>query len=441
MPNQFYVDPTAGYDPNALSGLGQALRVNRLDREKAEAAKTAEANKLVMQTEVTEAMKSRDPNKVAEVSIKYPEFSDILYNQIGIDKDEQKADATTFTREILTSGKESIGQKYEQRIQTLKSQGRDATHTEQSYADYLENPEAEIKDLEVLYAGLDNKGYKALVDQRSKGSGGGIGTVSPKDFTVESLGAYSESGDVKDLVRFSPQVKEIAGIPHQYNQSSLKWEPLVDMRSSGIAEQSAAQAEIEADTQSRLDFSKDRNKFMSGESKLISKISSARSKQEVMVNTAGEIKNLMSGWNTKYGASLSSVPGSEARKLKGLINTLKANSAFTTLADLKESGGTLGAISAPELTLLEAAMGTIDQGGDIPEQLRVIDQILNANESAISRLDNAYAMDKKRYSGNYDAAQVEVNQEQAQAKEGGEIKVDAQGNRAMVYPDGTFEEL
>ena len=433
MPNPFYVDPTQGYDPNALSGLGQALRVNRQEREQAESKRVEQEQSQQKQVELSLAMESGDPAKISAAAVKYPEVSKALYEGLGISQDEQQKGMTLFSRQLMSAEAGDIAGMYEQRIADIELKGGDASQSKEGLADWLQHQDLdkEHKDASILFSLSDPEGYKQYAsEQEDAEKGGGIGTVSPKDFTVESLTAYSDSGDIGDLVRFSPQVKDIAGIPHQYNQGSLKWEPLVDMRSPEIAEQTVAQAEMEADKQSRLDFSKDRNTFMSGESKLISKISSARSKQD-----------LMSGWNTKYGSSLSSLLGTEARELKGLINTLKANSAFTTLADLKESGGTLGAISAPELTLLEAAMGTIDQGGDIPEQVRVIDQILKANESAIARLDNAYAMDKKRYSGNYDDAQVEVNQEQSQAKQGGEIQIDAQGNRAMVYPDGTFEEL
>lgn len=240
------------------------------------------------------------------------------------------------------------------------------------------------------------------------GGAPGFGNVSPKDFTVESMSKYSESGELGDLVRYTPKVKDIAGVPHQYNQESLKWEPLVDMRSADITDQTQALANIEADKQSKLDFTKAQSKFKNSESKLISKIDSSKSKHKILTDTSKEIKKLISGWSAEWGASLRNLPDTEARQLEGLINTIRANSAFGTLKDLKESGGTLGAISAPELVLLEAALGNIDQYGDIPEQLRVLDQIIGSNQSSIDRISNAYKMDKKKFGTSFEKATKEA---------------------------------
>jgi hypothetical protein len=117
-----------------------------------------------------------------------------------------------------------------------------------------------------------------------------------------------------------------------------------------------------------------------------------------MKDTVTQIKSIMSGWSAVYGASLSAIPGTEARKLKGMLDTMKANSAFGTLIDLKNSGGTLGAISEAELQLLSAKLGALDQKGDIAEQIRVLDQILEQNQGSLDRTEAAFARDKDRFS-------------------------------------------
>lgn len=244
-----------------------------------------------------------------------------------------------------------------------------------------------------------------------EGGAASISPASPKDFTVKSMALYAESGNIGDLERYTPQVKEIAGIPHQYNPGSLKWEPLVDMRGSGISEQHKAAADLAADSASRVEFGKQKIKWEGSQDQVFSAIGAGEEKQIVMTNTIAKVKELIGGWTTTYGASLSDIPGTDARMLKGLLDTLKANSAFTTLTSLKASGGTLGAISEAELNLLERAFGAIDQGGDSTELLRVIDQIGQQNTGSLQRLRSGHAMNKKRYSGTYDETQSQVRAE------------------------------
>ena len=102
-----------------------------------------------------------------------------------------------------------------------------------------------------------------------------------------------------------------------------------------------------------------------------------------MVDTGERIKKKLSGWTTQYGAGLANLPGTEARELKGLINTMKANMAFNALRAIKNSGASLGAISAPELVLLESESGMLDQWSTAEELSRVVDQVTSINQCSL----------------------------------------------------------
>lgn len=238
--------------------------------------------------------------------------------------------------------------------------------------------------------------------EKGKGAGGGIGQVSPKDFTVESIAKYQDTGKIEDLSRYSPKITEIGGVKYQLNSQTQKYEPIVDATSEELTTQAKALADIEADKKSRLDFAESKTKWQTGSPKFKSKIASEKDSQKILQSTADQIKSKVNGWSTKYGASLSGLPGTEARELKGLLNTLKAHSAFSTLTDLKNSGGTLGAISEAELVLLESKLGALDQGGDSAELIRVIDQISISNLASIGRLEAEFANTNKMYSGSFD---------------------------------------
>ena len=401
MPNEFYIDPLAGRDPNAmtnfsrsLSGLGQVLGQRREE-------KAAQAANMQKKQEIQDVMNSANPQKINALMVKYPDMSDAINKSYGNTNEQTKQLSQELAAQLYyTDDPEQAADLIDQYLPEMSNLGGEPLHLANA-AMGLRSGEQSLEQVKsiamMLNPDLLNEQGGALQESR-------VGKVSFKDATFESIAEYEKSGDANDLVRYRPEVKDIAGVPHQVNMETGQWESIVDLNDPRISEQTKRLAELEADKQSRLDFGKDKTKFMNGETKLITKLASSRANQDLMQATVNEIKSLMSGWNTKYGASMSLIPGSEARKLKGLINTIKANSAFSTLIDLKESGGTLGAISGAELTLLEAKLGAIDQGGDIEEQSRVLDQILGANQSSINRIDNAYNMDKTRYSGTYDEA-------------------------------------
>jgi len=251
---------------------------------------------------------------------------------------------------------------------------------------------------QLTYDEQDYTRAKILYGKAKGEKGNNIGQLSPKDFTVESLAKYAQTGNIGDAVRYSPKIQDIAGIPHQVNPLTQKWEPIVDLTDPSITEQAKVLAKIEADNQSEKDFAKSKLKWQENENKILSSISMADSKTEILNNTTDKLKSLLGALSTRYGSFLSKFPATDARTIKGLIQTIKANSAFTTLTDLKAAGGTLGAISEAELGLLSSALGSIDQSGDTTELIRVLDQISKANDDSVTRIKSGYDREKSRYS-------------------------------------------
>jgi hypothetical protein len=92
-------------------------------------------------------------------------------------------------------------------------------------------------------------------------------------------------------------------------------------------------------------------------------------------NDVATLKKKVSGWTAGAGSALGVIPGTPARDFTAELNTLKSNIAFGELAEMRaasKTGGALGAISEKELTLLESALGALDQGqspGNLSAQL------------------------------------------------------------------------
>lgn len=73
----------------------------------------------------------------------------------------------------------------------------------------------------------------------------------------------------------------------------------------------------------------------------------------------------ISPFSTGFGSFLSIIPDTDARKLSGLLDTIKANVGFDKLQNMRDNsptGGALGQVSELENRLLQATSGALDPG-------------------------------------------------------------------------------
>lgn len=95
--------------------------------------------------------------------------------------------------------------------------------------------------------------------------------------------------------------------------------------------------------------------------------SSSIATAENVISTVDDALKLV-GWNTAGpGAMMRGVYGTEAKALDGALTTIKANLGFDRLQQMRDSsptGGALGSVAVQELTALQSAMASLDQGQD-----------------------------------------------------------------------------
>lgn len=170
--NPFYVDPGNDYGAG-LAGLSQTLGDIRRDRiiQAEQQRKIAKEERIQKRFEEVQgaamkAFESQDPDFIAKTSIQYPEIADMLKQTAGLKDEIQNRDALGFTRAFATADDASRPALYEQRIKQIQDRGGDASHTIQSYQDYMQNPEAETRDVISYWAGIDPKGYEVYSDEQ-----------------------------------------------------------------------------------------------------------------------------------------------------------------------------------------------------------------------------------------------------------------------------------
>ena len=93
-----------------------------------------------------------------------------------------------------------------------------------------------------------------------------------------------------------------------------------------------------------------------------------------VIDDAVRIVSDTSTWTGGVFGVLGYLPiGTDARKVKGLLNTIRANVGFDALNSLREAGGTLGQVSNIEIMLLTSVMATLD---DMQSQKDLTDALL-----------------------------------------------------------------
>jgi len=81
---------------------------------------------------------------------------------------------------------------------------------------------------------------------------------------------------------------------------------------------------------------------------------------------------------TGAGGLLAKVPQTEARNLKGVLDTIKANLGFAELEKMRQAsptGGALGQIAVKELDFLQSVEGSMDQLQDPEQVTKVVTEI------------------------------------------------------------------
>lgn len=101
------------------------------------------------------------------------------------------------------------------------------------------------------------------------------------------------------------------------------------------------------------------------------------------------------GLSSNYGlwGALPNVPGTQAADAAALIHTLKTQSAFSTLQDMRNSsktGGALGAVSDKEGAMLQEAIAALDKSQSIQQVQENLKRIIAFTQSSKQRLTDVY---------------------------------------------------
>lgn len=144
--NPFYIDPLGGYGGSIMEGLSGLGAVVGKRREQDR-----------MANEARSVFESNDPNKIAEFSLQYPQYSDQVIQAVKFKNDATKENFLQSSRRILAG--ENPEQVITERAKMVQAQGGDPIETLGELDVWRQDPENYNKKVATAYALLDPKGY------------------------------------------------------------------------------------------------------------------------------------------------------------------------------------------------------------------------------------------------------------------------------------------
>jgi hypothetical protein len=412
--NPFYVDPMADYS-RGLAGLTQSVKQVGEKKRADEIKEKSEARYNSAKNAFQEAAKSGDPEKIADVTLEYPELSKAFLVSQGI-RDKGRADeASSFMTTILTASEEDRPALYKERIQSLKKAGKPTEQSAESYMRYSSNPQTEINRMELVLASTDGKAHKALVEQRRAASG-------------ELTGASTKAFAPVTIV--NPETKEKRLVTPTFNPKTNKAElSAFDMPEGFQISKETAAEERAAEV------------VQTGKKETVKVgAKSIAQRNQGYIDSGVEAADSMSGIGDAIALlDLVKTGGYEAAALRAK-QTLGIESA-----DEGELANALGLAVLSQLKPIFGSAFTSEEGarlerlsagfGKSPEaNKRILKKQLKIAERSARRAIKAAQESGDTFTEN------EIKHGLYSAK-GGELMEDADGNKAYKMPDGSYKEV
>lgn len=172
--NPFSVDAGNDYSSglaglsNTMSNIRQARIQEAEHQQKQDQIVRAQKRFDEVQPAIQKAVESNNPDEIAKVSLKYPEFSKMIKNTLGLTDEVKNRDSSNFFSEFATANPDNRQAVIEKRIKTITDRGGDPSHTVQVLNDFKENPDAETAHIINVWSAANPTNYGAYRDQQKE---------------------------------------------------------------------------------------------------------------------------------------------------------------------------------------------------------------------------------------------------------------------------------
>lgn len=360
--NPFYVDPTGGVDTSqswntlnrGISNLGAALQKKR-DEDAMSAARQ----------EVSSAVSSNDPDKIADAMIKNPQLAKIAASAVGYKNDVTRNNAIDSAKGILTNPDDAENI-LATRIKTIADNGGDPSDSVMALQEYREDPEGFLQSTKKFLALNDPKGYKAYAES--------TGDVAMTPYQKQTVDIRKQDQKLREMDIKQKQLQARAA----EETNSLKKKELEQK----IAER---QANIESKRQSLEQKKTDLNKEQ--QEKVMATNDALRSVDD-LINHPG-LESAVG-----FSSKMPTVPGSDKADFKIKLDNLISKLTLDNMGKMK------GVLSDADIKMIRDASSGLDASmseDEFKKQLNFIKSTLQRKLGGSGQEDQGQQVEGDNY--------------------------------------------
>lgn len=220
-----------------------------------------------------------------------------------------------------------------------------------------------------------------------------IGNINPQDFTPDSMQKFKESLNYADLVLRPKYITD---------SNKTNWRIYAD----GRQERVLSMDEVLQDQRNLLTndmFARASQTFKNQQSDKIRNLKSSKEKYADMRGNLQRAKALIKNAKSAgWGGLFKDLPEADARNLAAILKTIKANMAFSSLKEMRETnpnGSALGQVTELEIELLYNEAQPLDQFISDDLLIGSLDRIESRAGQNIINMEKAYNNDVQYFGG------------------------------------------
>lgn len=355
---------------NTIANVRQAKIQEAEQQRKQDQYDRAQKRFEEVQGAAQEAFASQDPDKVAQIAIKYPEVTQMLQQATGLKDDMQNRDASEFFSKFATAAPDQRQRIIENRIQMLQDAKRDPRHTQQMLEDFKANPEGETAHLMNFWAGVNPTQYSA----------------------------FSNNQKAAQKAAIEQQKLDQSNNQFQQAEAGRNQRAAVNAGDRAITRQIAAltaqqAAETNALKRQELGLKID-DKIKTQQDNNTNAYSTANSAASTFDDTLANIEAIKSapGLSGNFGKSsyIPNVRGGDSANAQALIDTLKGKAFLAAFNSLK-GGGQITEVEGTKATNAMLNMENAQSEDQFRKNLEVFQGVINRGKKAAIQQRNKYS--------------------------------------------------
>ena len=232
-----------------------------------------------------------------------------------------------------------------------------------------------------------------------------INNINPRDYTVDSVSNFQNTGNFKDLKRYDSieRIKDTNGIVRMFDKSNSQY--------LGQAYGADSVGEDAAEIDAIQQFDKHRVNFVGTFNKQYHRIRGVMASKNILENEIAKVIPILeAGKGAGLQSLLASIPTTDANRVKNILSTVQANIAFDRLQKMRDdsvTGGALGNVSDAEITLLMNSLTQLSNAQTPEAILESLEVVMRKNHEFLGLMEDSFISDLYKYGGDRELRKID----------------------------------